>query len=67
MTQMKEQAVKMIHDIPDDKMIFVLGILQDLAALTEEHQTEDEDFFSLAGNIDIDAEAVEELRAVSMV
>ena len=67
MTQMKEQAVKMIYDIPDDKMIFVLGILQDLTALTEERRAEGEDFFSIAGNIDIDAEAVEELRMASMV
>ncbi len=67
MTQMKEQAVKMIYDIPDNKMIFVLGILQDLAALTEERRAEGEDFFSIAGNTDIDAEAVEELRMASMV
>ena len=66
-TEMREQAVDMINRIPDEKMIFVLGILQDLTAMTENNMIQGEDFFSLAGNIDVDADAVDELRSVSMI
>ena len=33
MTQMKQQAVEMIRRIPDENMVFILGILQNFLSI----------------------------------
>ena len=67
MTQIKQQAVDMINRIPDESMVFVLGILKNVEAMTERREAGSElsDFFSLAGNIDIDEDSVNRFRSIS--
>lgn len=41
MTQMKERAIEMIQRIPDDDMLYVINILQNLEQMTiKKKQTE---------------------------
>jgi hypothetical protein len=42
MTQIKEKAVEMIQRLPDDKMIYIVNILQNLEALSS-YETKQED------------------------
>lgn len=69
MTQMKQQAVEMIRRIPDENMVFILGILQNIEEMTNQRAGEDslESFRAAARNISIDQEAVEQYRLENMV
>ncbi len=42
MTQMKERAIEMIQRIPDDDMLYVINILQNLEQMTTKKETDRE-------------------------
>ena len=41
MTQLREQAIEMIKEIPEDKIIYVWNILKNVKDLSEESKRED--------------------------
>ena len=41
MTEIREKAMKMLEKLPDDKMIYVFNILQNIEALSSEKDTSD--------------------------
>ena len=70
MTEMKEQAVNLIRRIPDKDMTYVLSILKNVDAIAVQESSQEkrmEKFFSAAGKIHIDADAIDRLRSESMI
>ena len=70
MTAMKEQAVQIIDRLPDERMPQIIIILENLASLTGTGRPKKgkmKNLLAAAGKIDIDGEAVEELRRESII
>lgn len=42
MTELREQAIEMIREIPDDKIIYVVNILKNVKDLSGKNQNSDE-------------------------
>lgn len=51
MTQMKEKAVEMIQRMPDEKMFYVVNILQNLEAMSTNKDMEKEQAMAAFRNI----------------
>ena len=71
MTSIKERAVEMIQKIPDESMIYIVGILQNFISLNsfpEPKQSENmPKFKASAGKINIDTDAVINYRLDNMI
>lgn len=68
MTQIKERAVEMIQRMPDDNMLYVINILQNLEAMTADKYADREqamasfqDILKYAGRLPADFDAKKEL------
>ena len=70
MTVIKEQVIELVRRMPDENMTYILGILKNVEALTIQEPQRDEKmemFFSAAGKIHIDSDAIDRLRSESMI
>ena len=70
MTEIKEQAISLIRRIPDKNMTYVMGFLKNVEALAMQEDSREkkmEKFFSAAGKIQIDSDAIDRLRSESMI
>lgn len=70
MTEIKEQAISLIRRIPDKNMTYVMGFLKNMEALAEQEDSREkkmEKFFSAAGKVQIDSDAIDRLRSESMI
>ncbi|MCM1182024.1 MAG: dihydrodipicolinate reductase [Roseburia sp.] len=68
MTQMKEKAVELIRRMPDDNMLYVINILQNLEAMTADKASDREqamdayqDILKFKGRLPKDFDADKEL------
>lgn len=69
MTQMKKKAVEMIQRMPDDNMLYVINILQNLEAMTADKDADREqamaafqDILKFSGRLPQDFDADKELE-----
>lgn len=69
MTQMKEKAVEMIQRMPDDNMLYVINILQNLEAMTADKDADRDqamaafqDILKFSGRLPQDFDADKELE-----
>ena len=67
MTQMKEQAMNLIQQIPEEKMFWVVNILKNIEKESEDHRRESamralQEILKYKGRLDKDFDAKKELE-----
>ena len=73
MSENQAKAMDIILRIPDESMAYVIGVLQNLEALAERpvpmgsKAGKMQAFFSAAGKVRVDADAIASLREESMI
>ena len=69
MSEIKQQAITLIDQIPEEEFSFVFTILQNIVTMLEVKSESGnlQKFKAAAGNVEIDAEAVENYRMANMI